>query len=119
MKDLRQVPVLIDVANSYESSDCLAVFHCLHRHFFLGNWSGLFFISTLFGRLVSIVNMTPLLTDSAIETAADTGLEGLPGIRRIETFLVFRGILALHVGDRRSTSEFDENELGILDYSAV
>jgi putative glycosyltransferase (TIGR04372 family) len=53
---------LIDYARSPQRSDWMDVFLCARCEFFLGNSSGLYLISTAFGRPSALANLAPMST---------------------------------------------------------
>lgn len=59
MKPLAGLPRCIDYAHSKEKSDWMDVFLSAECKFFLGNTSGLFFLSTAFGVPCALANLTP------------------------------------------------------------
>lgn len=64
MKELNEIPNFIDYAHSTEKSESMDVFLCAESKLFLGNTSGLFFTSSVFGVPCALVNMTPLASQA-------------------------------------------------------
>jgi putative glycosyltransferase (TIGR04372 family) len=60
MKQLAGLPNLIDYAHSSEKADWMDLFLCAQCQFFLGDTSGLFMISVIFGVPCVLTNITPL-----------------------------------------------------------
>jgi putative glycosyltransferase (TIGR04372 family) len=115
MKPLPQMPGVIDYAHSDLKSDWMDVFLCARCRFFLGNTSGLFLVSTVFGVRSVLVNLTPLSAAYPVG-AADIGIPKL--LQRNSGELVpFKEILDSPIANYRFANLYVESGLKVMDNS--
>ena len=99
MKKIPNLPNVIDYAHLPEKSDWMDVFLCAECRFFLGDTSGLFLVSTVFGVPCALANMTPL--GAQAYTAADIYIPKLYRDQKTEKYLHFPDLFRSSISNFR------------------
>jgi putative glycosyltransferase (TIGR04372 family) len=117
MAPLPAMPGVVDYAHSSLKSDWMDVFLCARSRFFLGNTSGLYLVSTIFGVPSALANLTPL-SSAYPHGAFDIGIPKL--LKRTSGEEVsFAEALASPVGDFRWAELYRENGLLTINNSPI
>lgn len=106
MPPLPPMEGVVDYVHSEVRSDWMDVFLCARAEFFLGDSSGLYFVSLAYGRPLALVNLAP--TSTAIGPAVgDIGIPKILWNEKEDRPLRFREVLATPVGNYRFAEEYD------------
>jgi putative glycosyltransferase (TIGR04372 family) len=115
MRPLPRLEQTVDYALSPSKSDWMDIFLCASCRFFLGNSSGVYFISTIFGKPAGLANMAPMGSAYSPAAIAITipklyrNSEGRP--------LSFQEIYNSPVADYRFSARFAEAGISVIDNS--
>ncbi|HBJ82276.1 MAG TPA: hypothetical protein DDZ88_00040 [Verrucomicrobiales bacterium] len=116
MTRLPEMERVIDYAHSPHRSARLDIILCATAKFFLGNTSGLFGVSTIFGVPVASANFAPI---SALQfTCRDLSMPKLLYSERENRLLTFPEAFASPAANFRFTEQYQEQQLRILDNTA-
>ena len=116
-KPLPQLDHVIDYAHSSFKGDSMDVFLCANCLFFLGNSSGLFLLSTVFGRKSALANIVPV--SGAIPFGHnDLGIPKLLRQKKTGQLLSYSDLLQSPAGNFRFTSQYEKQGILIEDNSA-
>ena len=115
MKPLPPLENVVDYALSRFKSERMDVFLCARCRFFLGNSSGLFVLSSVFGVPCAVVNLAPLSMMAL--GPRDLGIPKLVESITDRRLLTFAEILNSPIGDFRYTHLFDEAGVRAVDNS--
>ena len=115
MKPLPTIEGVIDYAHHPLRSDLMDVFLCASCRFFLGNTSGLFIISTVFGVPCALVNIIPVTSMGWF--SGDLCIPKLLRKRNETRYLCFDEILASEVSNYRMASFYRDAGIEIEDNS--
>ncbi len=98
---------VINYAHSPFKSDLMDVFLCANAKFFLGNSSGLFILSTVFGVPCALCNMLPFVCTGF--TSRDLSIPKL--IRKLSggTYLNYKEIIRENIANFRSSKQYERS----------
>lgn len=98
---------VIDYAHSPFKSDLMDVFLCANSKFFLGNSSGLFILSTVFGVPCALCNMLPFVCTGF--TSRDLSIPKL--IRKLSggSYLNYQQIIRQNIANFRNTKQYERS----------
>lgn len=103
MPGLQPLPKVVDYAHSPIRSDWMDVFLCASCEFFLGSSSGLYLVSTAFGRRSALANLAPMST--ALSGGENQiSIPKLLWLEREQRFLSFPETFSSPVADFRFSS---------------
>jgi putative glycosyltransferase (TIGR04372 family) len=114
MVPIKERPGLIDYVHHPERSDWLDLYLCANCRLFLGNTSGAFFMSSVFGVPVACANMVPL---SGIYPYGPNDI-AIPKLYREAStgrLLTFKEILDQPIGNFFTSHEFRRHGLELVD----
>ena len=115
MTRLSPLPGVVDYAHHGLRSPDLDVFLCASCRFFLGNTSGLFIVSTSFGRPVALANMTPVT--AMAYAPGDLSIYKLVRARMGGRLLRFPELFASSIANYRISRVVDDAGLELVDNS--
>lgn len=116
MTPLPPIEHVIDYAHSPLRSARLDIILCATARFFLGNTSGLFGVSTVFGVPVASANFTPI---SAMQfTKHDLSIPKLLYIEQQNRLLTFPEAFASPAANYRFSEQYQKDGLRVMDNSA-
>jgi len=98
---------VIDYAHSGRKSEWMDVFLCAHCRFFLGNSSGLYLLSSLFGVPSALANLIPVSSSLSV-IPVDIGTPKVLRRRGTGELLKYTEILASPLGNFRFTEQYSE-----------
>ena len=107
---------LVDYAHHPLRSPFIDVFLCASCRFFLGNSSGLFVVSTIFGRPCALANVTPLATLGFAR--GDLSIPKLLWSRSESRMLRFDEVLASPLANARVSVQYREAGIDLIENSA-
>jgi putative glycosyltransferase (TIGR04372 family) len=116
MAPIDPMPRLIDYALSPLRSDRLDVLLCARARFFLGNTSGLAFVSSIFGVPCALVNMIPLSVLALLP--GDLAIHKLHRLGAESRLLRFDEILDSAIGDFRYAKLYSDAGITLVENSA-
>jgi len=98
---------VIDYAHSPFKSDLMDVYLCANAKFFLGNSSGLFILSTIFGVPCALCNMLPFVCTGF--TSRDLSIPKL--IRKLNggSYLNYQEIIGANIANFRNTKQYERS----------
>ncbi len=105
MTPLPEIAGVIDYARHPLKSERLDVVLCAKARFFLGDTSGLFFVSTIFGVPVANANMIPVETLGVRE--CDLSIPKLLWSESLERYLTFDELLSSEAGGYFFTQQYE------------
>jgi len=114
---MRRMPAaegVIDYAHSPHRSEWMDVFLCARCEFFLGSSSGLFLISTAFGRPSALANLVPMST-ALSGGPRELGIPKLLRLEKEQRFLRFSEVFATAVADYRFSEQYHAAGIGTPD----
>jgi putative glycosyltransferase (TIGR04372 family) len=117
MKKLPPLPGVVDYAHSALRADWMDVFLCARGEFFLGNSSGLSFVSGAFGRPCVLGNLIPF-SGAFPYGAKDIGIPKLLWSRQAQRLLGFAEILDSEVADFRFSVLYEERGIEVRENTA-
>ena len=106
----------IDYANSPQKSEWMDIFLAANCHFFLGNSSGLFFLSMVFGRRSALANMVPMSCSLPVGPG-DLGIPKLLRSRESGELIMFRSILQSPVSNFRFSWQYEQAGIDVEENS--
>ncbi len=113
VKPLPKIDRVIDYAHSKQRSARMDILLCAAAKFFVGNTSGLFIVSTMFGVPVVSVNFAPM---SALQyTHRDISIPKLLFSKRKNRLLSFDEVLNSPLANLRYSSHFDSEGVQVVD----
>jgi len=117
MRPLPEMDGVVDYAHSLLRSDRMDVFLCASCRFFLGNTSGLFFVSCVFGVPAVVANSVPVSTVLPFGSG-DIGIPKL--VRRCADgrLLSFPEIFSREVANYRFAELYERDGLEVVDNTA-
>lgn len=118
MRRLPPIEGMVDYAHSDARADWMDVFLCGRCEFFLGNSSGLFFVSKAFGRPVALANMAPLSSVLATGGSTDLGIPKLLRNRATGELMKFQEIFDSPIANFRFAEQFARQGLDVVDNSS-
>ena len=116
MKPLPDIPGVIDYAHSAIRSSAMDVFLCASCRFFLGNTSGLIFLSCVFGVPVAQANCVPVSATLPFGPK-DVGIPKLLWSTTENRYLSFPEIFRTSVADFRFSKLYSEQSIEVRDNS--
>lgn len=115
---MRRMPLLagvIDYAYSALRADWLDVFLCARCEFFIGNTSGLNFVSMVFGVPCGLANAVPFSTALAISNVRDLSIPKLLWNEREGRHLSFAEALGAPVANYRFAEQYEKDAIRPVD----
>lgn len=116
-KPLSPIKGVIDYAHSDLKSDWMDVFLCANCLFFLGNSSGLYLLSSIFGVPSALANLMPISNSLPI-VPGDIGIPKILKRRETGTPLDYATILSSPLGDYRFSEQYAKEGIVIEENSA-
>jgi putative glycosyltransferase (TIGR04372 family) len=108
---------VIDYAHSEYKSDMMDVFFCATTEFFLGNSSGLFILSTVFGRPCALSNMLPFVCTGF--TKKDISIPKLLKNSITGEYLKYSQILEDGVANYRNAKQYEMSGIEVISNSGI
>lgn len=118
MVDIEPRNGLIDYAHSPYREPFLDLYLCARAKIFLGNTSGLFAISSLFGVPVCLANMIPLTHVYPPYGSCNLGIPKLIRLNSSGRLLSFKEIFELGIANLRADGKYDTKTYSIIDNSS-
>ena len=113
MTPLSAMDRVIDYAHSADRSARMDVILCAMTKFFVGNTSGLFIVSTIFGVPVAGANFAPM---SAMQyTHRDISMPKMLYSEKKKRLLTFQEVLGSPLGNNRYSAHFEKENVRVLD----
>ena len=106
MKKIENLPNFIDYTSSSQKSDWMDVYLCAECKLFIGDTSGLFLVSTIFGVRSVLANMTPLAAKAYC--ANDLYIPKLLRDKVTGSYLKFSDVLNSPAANFRETRLYDD-----------
>lgn len=107
---------VIDYAHSPFKSDWMDVFLCANCHFFLGNSSGLYLLSSVFGKRSALANLMPMSGAMPVGFN-DIGIPKLLRNRKTGQLLGYDELLKSEIANFRFTSQYEAHDVLVEDNS--
>jgi len=107
---------VIDYAHSEYKSDIMDVFLCATTEFFLGNSSGLFILSTIFGRPCALSNMLPFVCTGF--TNRDISISKLLRKFGEKNYLGYAEILSGGIANFRNSIQYEQGRIEVISNSS-
>ena len=104
--------MVIDYAHSVYKSDMMDVFLCASAKFFLGNSSGLFIMSSVFGTPCALSNMLPFVCTGF--TKKDISIPKLLKCTKTGKYLKYSKILESGVANYRNAKQYELAEIAVI-----
>jgi putative glycosyltransferase (TIGR04372 family) len=115
MRPIPETPGVIDYAHSPLRADWMDIFLCAHCEFFLGNSSGIAFLSMSFGRPTAAANLIPV-SGAYPYGPADLGIPKL--LRKHGRLLAFAELLASDIANFRFAELYARHDLEPVENTA-
>lgn len=115
MQKLPPLPQVIDYAHSSLKSDWMDIFLTANCRLFVGDTSGLFLVSTVFGRPAALVNMVPHAAQAF--GINDVYIPKLLRCKKTGKYLTFSEILSSPIAHFREAHLYEEAELELEENS--